>query len=231
MEFLDGVPIDDLPRIAELGIDPRPLVEQSVRGWFLTTIRWGVFHGDVHAGNLLVLRDGRIAAIDWGIMGQLDPDTHRFFRRVLQAALGDQAAWDEVAARLVQVYGPAIREGLGLDDTELAGFIRGVMEPMLTRPFGEASLATFLAAMQGQVAKAQGQAIHARSWRARFRRLREQRRLHRDVAAAIGSEFDRGTFLLGKQLAYFERYGKMFLSDVSLLSDRKFFEELLAEAT
>jgi len=149
----------------------------------------------------------------------------------LQAALGDQAAWDEVAARLVQVYGPAIREGLGLDDTELAGFIRGVMEPMLTRPFGEASLATFLAAMQGQVAKAQGQAIHARSWRARFRRLREQRRLHRDVAAAIGSEFDRGTFLLGKQLAYFERYGKMFLSDVSLLSDRKFFEELLAEAT
>ena len=72
---------------------------------------------------------------------------------------------------------------------------------------------------------------HSRSWRARFRRWREQRRLHRDVAAAIGSEFDRGTFLLGKQLAYFERYGKMFLSDVSLLSDRKFFEELLAEAT
>jgi len=101
-----------------------------------------------------------------------------------------------VAARLVRVYGPAIREGLGLDDAELAGFIRGVMEPMLTRPFGEASLATFLAAMQGQVAKAQGQAIHARSWRARFRRLREQRRLHRDVAGAIGSEFDRGTFLL-----------------------------------
>ncbi|HSV06216.1 MAG TPA: AarF/UbiB family protein [Candidatus Binatus sp.] len=229
MEFLDGVPIDDLPRIAELGIDPRPLIEQSVRGWFLTTIRWGVFHGDVHAGNLLLLRDGRIAAIDWGIMGQLDPDTHRFFRRVLQAALGDQTAWDEVAARLVQVYGPAIRDGLGLDDSELAGFIRGVMEPMLTRPFGEASLATFLAAMQGQVAKAQGQAIHARSWRARLGRLREQRRLHRDVAGAIGSEFDRGTFLLGKQLAYFERYGKMFLSDVSLLADRKFFEALLAE--
>src|SRR5262245_65532822 len=86
---------------------------------------------------------------------QLDPDTHRFFRRGLQAVLGDQTAWDEVGARLVQVYRPAIREGLGLDDSELAGFIRGVMEPMLTRPFGEASLATFLAAMQGQVAKAQ----------------------------------------------------------------------------
>lgn len=40
-------------------------------------------------------------------------------------------------------------------------------------------------------------------------------------------EFDRGMFLLGKQLLYFERYGKLYLSDVSLLSDRDFFESLL----
>jgi len=94
------------------------------------------------------------------------------------------------------------------------------------------SLATFIAAIQGQVAKAEGQVVQSRSWRARLRRLREQRRLHRGVAehGAIGTDFDRGTFLLGKQLMYFERYGKMFLSDVSLLSDRKFFEGLLAES-
>ena len=93
------------------------------------------------------------------------------------------------------------------------------------------SLATFIAAIQGQVAKAEGQVVQG-SWRARLRRLREQRRLHRGVAehGAIGTDFDRGTFLLGKQLMYFERYGKMFLSDVSLLSDRKFFEGLLAES-
>src|SRR5437879_145772 len=96
MEFLDGFPIDDLARIAELGVDPRPLIEQTVRGWFLTAIRYGVFHGDVHAGNLMLLRDGRIAALDWGIVGQLDPKTHRFFRRAIEAALGDEAAWDEV---------------------------------------------------------------------------------------------------------------------------------------
>jgi len=231
MEFLDGVPIDDLAGIAELGVDPRPLVEQTVRGWFLTAIRYGVFHGDVHAGNLMLLRDGRIAALDWGIVGQLDPDTHRFFRRIIEAALGDDSAWDEVAARLFRVYGPALG-ALGLDEAEMARFVRGVMEPMLTRPFGEVSLATFIAAIQGQVAKAEGQVVQSRSWRARLRRLREQRRLHRGVVehGAIGTDFDRGTFLLGKQLMYFERYGKMFLSDVSLLSDRKFFEGLLAES-
>ena len=231
MEFLDGIPIDDLARIVELGVDPRPLVEQTVRGWFITAIRYGIFHGDVHAGNLMLLRDGRIAALDWGIVGQLDPDTHRFFRRTIEAALGDETAWDDVAVRLLQVYGPALR-GLGLDEAEMARFVRGVMEPMLTRPFGEVSLATFIAAIQGQVSRAEGQVVQGRSWRARLRRLREQRRLHRGVAehGAIGTDFDRGTFLLGKQLMYFERYGKMFLSDVSLLSDRKFFAGLLAEA-
>src|SRR5205823_2675846 len=97
-------------------------------------LRNGVFHGDVHAGNLMLLRDGRIAALDWGIVGQLDPDTHRFFRRIIEAALGDESAWDEVAARLLRVYGPALG-ALGLDEAEMARFVRGVMEPMLTRPF------------------------------------------------------------------------------------------------
>jgi hypothetical protein len=42
-----------------------------------------------------------------------------------------------------------------------------------------------------------------------------------------GTSFDRGTFLLAKQLLYFERYGKMFLGDTSLLEDRAFFERVL----
>jgi hypothetical protein len=41
-------------------------------------------------------------------------------------------------------------------------------------------------------------------------------------------EFDRGMFLLAKQLLYFERYGKLYLNDVSLVSDRAFFASLIA---
>ncbi|HEX4245059.1 MAG TPA: hypothetical protein VHY77_05785, partial [Acidimicrobiales bacterium] len=61
---------------------------------------------------------------------------------------------------------------------------------------------------------------------------RAQRRLRRlaDESGGTDSDFDRGTFLLGKQLMYFERYGKMFLSDVPLLHDRAFFETLLESA-
>jgi hypothetical protein len=44
---------------------------------------------------------------------------------------------------------------------------------------------------------------------------------------AIGTSFDRGTFLIAKQLMYFERYGRMFLPDVSIVSDRDFFATVL----
>jgi predicted unusual protein kinase regulating ubiquinone biosynthesis (AarF/ABC1/UbiB family) len=230
MEFLDGVPIDDLARVAASGVDAAPLVEAVVRCFFLTTVRWGAFHGDIHAGNMLLLRDGRIGIIDWGIVGRLDEETHWFFLRTLAGALGDESAWADVTAHITATYGPAIQEAVGLPDDQLVEFVRSLIEPTFNRPFGEVSLATVFEATQLQVARAQGIEAHRRSLRNMFVRLRAQRRLRAmaDASGGLMSDFDRGTFLLGKQLMYFERYGKMFLSDVPLLHDREFFEQLLA---
>ena len=223
MELFEGVPIDDLAASAGYGVDPAPLVEQVVKGFMLTTVRWGAFHGDVHAGNLFLLRDGRIGVLDWGIVGRLDPATHRFFVRMLQGVLGDETAWEDVAAHLVRTYGPAMRDALGLDDVQLALFVRGIIEPVLTRPFGEVRLSEIIAAPQLQLAKARGIEAHDWSLRSVMKRLRAQRRLRRaaEEGGGVSSDFDRATFLLGKQLMYFERYGKMFLADTPLL-DRDF---------
>jgi predicted unusual protein kinase regulating ubiquinone biosynthesis (AarF/ABC1/UbiB family) len=232
MEFLDGEPIDDLAAATRYGVDPAPLVAQIVRSFFLMTIKWGVFHGDVHAGNLMLLRDGRIGLLDWGIVGRLDADTHRFFVRVIEGSLGDEDAWDDVAAHLVKTYGPAIRDAMGLTDDQLSDFVRSLVEPVLTRPFGEVSLSTLIAAPQTQMARARGQRAQTGSIRSIIRRVREQRKLRRVTEAYGGmdSEFDRGSFLLAKQLMYFERYGKMFMADTPILSDRSFFESLVADA-
>jgi aarF domain-containing kinase len=229
MELLDGVPIDDPARLAGEGVDPAPLVEDVVRAFLLTTARWGAFHGDAHAGNLLLLRDGRIGIVDWGIVGRLDPETHRFFLRLLAALLGDESAWGDLTEHLVSIYGPALSAAVGLSHAEMAVFIRRLIEPALTRPFGEVSLAGIMEAVQLQVATAQGVEAHQRSLRAVVRRLRFQRRVRRmaDQSGGLFSDFDRGTFLLSKQLMYFERYGKLFLSDVPLLNDRAFLAELL----
>ena len=100
MELFHGVPIDDLTAVTQHGVDPAPLLEQVLHAFMLTTVRWAAFHGDLHAGNLFLLSDGRIGVLDWGIVGRLDPATHWFFVRLLQAMLGEEAAWDDAAAHL-----------------------------------------------------------------------------------------------------------------------------------
>jgi len=231
MEFLDGVAIDDLSKVEALGLDPAPVLEQLIRGFFTMTVRWGTFHGDVHAGNLLMLRDGRIGVIDWGIVGRLDAATHRFFTKMLSAVLGDESAWREVTDFIIGNYGTAIREAMGMDDEQLAQFMRMMIEPILLRPFGEVSFAEMMNMTQVQVAQANGVEWQHQSWRQLFQRIRMQRKLHRMAVAGGGlmTEFDRGNFLLGKQLMYFERYGRLYLADRAILSDRPFLEKLLAD--
>ena len=232
MELLHGVAIDDLAAAADRGQDPAPLVEQVVRAFFTTTVRWGAFHGDLHAGNMLLLDDGRLGIIDWGIVGRLDPDTHRFVLRLLEAVLGDEAAWPDITAHLTRVYGRAIQVGLGMSDEELTTFLRGIVEPALTRPFGEVSLAAMLEAPLIQAAKARGAQAHQRPLRSVLLRLRTNRRMRRlaDEAGGLMSDFTRGAFLLAKQFMYFERYGKLFLADRPILADREFLSGLVKQA-
>ena len=230
MEFLDGVPVDDLERIAEYGFDPSPVVTQTVMGFLMTTIRWGFFHGDVHAGNLLLLRDGRIGVIDWGIVGRLDHDTHMFFRRIVEAALGDETAWADIAAHTVKTYGNVMEQGLGMTEEDLTVFMKMMLEPLLRSPFGQVSLAEILTAPQQKVAEARGIEIESRSFRAILKRFKEQRkvRLLAEADGVYDSEFERGMFLLTKALMYFERYGKMYMSDIGLFEDEEFFRAALA---
>ncbi len=232
MELLDGVAIDDFEALSELGIDPAPLIEQLIRGFFLMTVKYRMFHGDVHAGNLLLCRDGRIGVLDWGIVGRLDAETHWFLCRMLAAVVGEEAAWKDVTDHLIKTYGPAIGEAMGMSDEQLAAFMRSMIEPVLLRPFGEVSFAEMMNATQVQVAEAHGVEFQSRSFLATLKRIRLQRRIHRMATDSGGlmSDFDRGYFLLAKQLMYFERYGKLFLADVPILSDKEFIAELLAEA-
>ena len=222
MELLDGVPIDDLAAIEERGINPAPMVEELVKSWFTTALQHGVFHGDVHAGNLLLLRDGRVGVIDWGIVGRLDEDNLRFFRQMIRASLGDESAWDDVTAHISRAYGPSLAEALGLVDEEMiTKFVRMQIEPLLTRPFGEVSVAMMVA---GPPPELVGTAQVPKS-------LRERRRFQRSLmnAEGVGGSFDRAQFLLGKQLVYFERYGKRYLPDTPLLDDIEVYRALLAD--
>jgi predicted unusual protein kinase regulating ubiquinone biosynthesis (AarF/ABC1/UbiB family) len=227
MTYIDGVAVDDVEGIARLGVDAPPLLQECLKVWFATALCTGAFHGDIHAGNVLVTPRGTLGLLDWGIVGRLDEDTHRFFRRMIEGVLGDESAWPEVARHVAAVYGPGVQELLGLDDDQLVAFVRAQVEPLFALPFGQVDLATMLVGTPpaDPAAAATGGRL------ARLRVWREERR--RQLALldsdGYGSGFDRGTFLLGKQLVYFDRYGKLFLPDVPLLFDPDAFRALLAE--
>lgn len=212
MAYLDGVPIDDLSAIEDFGLDPTPLVTEIVKSFFLTAVRYGVFHGDVHAGNLLLLRDGHIGVLDWGIVGRLNDDSRAQLRSIIGAALGDERAWAEVIDHATEQIGPMIKHRFGLTDEQLPPMIRSVLEPLFTLPFGQVKLSTLLLGpdeLTGGDPTAAGSPA--------------------DAPRIDPAGFDRNMMLLTKQLLYFERYGAMYLSEISLFEDRTFFEALLAD--
>src|SRR5262249_7330034 len=81
MERIHGVRISDLERLRTAGTDIALLAENGVRIFFTQVFRHNFFHADMHPGNIFVLikdpRQPRYAAVDFGIVGTLDPrDQH-----------------------------------------------------------------------------------------------------------------------------------------------------------
>lgn len=63
------------------GRDSKQIMSDVLDTWFLSLMMTGEFHADLHAGNLMLLNDGRIAFLDFGLMGQIAPSS-------LQACFG-----------------------------------------------------------------------------------------------------------------------------------------------
>ncbi len=142
MERIHGIPISDMARLRALGTNFERLAENGVRIFFTQVFRHNFFHADMHPGNIFVLADDpqrpRYAAIDFGIMGTLDPrDQHylaenflavfeRDYRRV--AVLHVESGWVPPQTRI--------------DEMESA--IRTVCEPIFDRPLSDISFGHLL---------------------------------------------------------------------------------------
>ncbi|MBP7179070.1 MAG: AarF/ABC1/UbiB kinase family protein [Moraxellaceae bacterium] len=75
MERFYGVPLTDLDTIKKYTRDPAGTLINAMNTWFSSLMFCESFHADLHAGNLMVLTDGRLGFIDFGIVGRIDPDT------------------------------------------------------------------------------------------------------------------------------------------------------------
>jgi ubiquinone biosynthesis protein len=93
MERLDGFAWDDVKGMKEAGIATEPILRAAVVAFLEGAMLFGVFHGDLHGGNLFVLPDGRVALLDFGITGRLDEFRRlAFLRLVMGATMNDVRA-------------------------------------------------------------------------------------------------------------------------------------------
>jgi predicted unusual protein kinase regulating ubiquinone biosynthesis (AarF/ABC1/UbiB family) len=74
MEWIDGVKLTELDKIKALGFDSREIIGIGVECSLRQLLDRGFFHADPHPGNLLVMNDGKLAYLDFGMMSQVEVD-------------------------------------------------------------------------------------------------------------------------------------------------------------
>jgi len=142
MERIHGVPISDLGALRAAGTDIRQLAENGVRIFFTQVFRHNFFHADMHPGNIFVLLEDpqrpRYAAVDFGIVGTLDPRDQYYL------AQNFLAVFDRDYRRVAQLHLESgwVPAGSRIDEMESA--VRTVCEPIFDRPLKDISFGRIL---------------------------------------------------------------------------------------
>ena len=106
MERFFGHRVDDVEKLRAANVDGEEKLLAGMRAWFQCMILHGFFHGDVHAGNLMALSDGRIGFLDFGIVGRFPRERREQVTDYLMAfAAGDFRKLAEVMTAMGAVGG------------------------------------------------------------------------------------------------------------------------------
>ena len=142
MEKFSGLRVDRFDEIKARGIDGESKLVDGLRAWFQCVVFYGFFHGDVHAGNLMLLDDSTIGFLDFGIVGRFgDHERYLVTDYMIAFAMGN---YKRLAEIICEMGGSP--PGLDMD-----GFVKDLGEtysPLLTLSFGEVNYADFLPGIQ-----------------------------------------------------------------------------------
>ncbi|MCP3990469.1 MAG: AarF/ABC1/UbiB kinase family protein [Actinomycetia bacterium] len=120
MERLHGFNFDDVGGMKAAGVDTHAVIETAMIGFLEGAFLHGVFHGDLHSGNLFVLEDGRVGLVDFGITGRLSDEERLAFLRMMMTATVNDLSGQVAALRDLGALPPdtdvdAVIADLGLD--------------------------------------------------------------------------------------------------------------------
>ncbi|KAI4356419.1 hypothetical protein L6164_000443 [Bauhinia variegata] len=207
MQRLYGVPLTDLDSISSLVPNPEDSLITALNVWFGSLLACESFHADVHAGNLWLLRDGRIGYLDFGIVGRISPKTWA----AMEVFLGSIAVedYDSMASALI---------GMGAADKDVNAkdFARDLEKVFSSIKELDTEIVVTTARDGTTTATAVSANIVAdeRQMNALFLNVVQ-------VSESYGLKFPREFALLLKQLLYFDRYTRLLAPDLNMLQDQR----------
>jgi len=138
LEWIDGIKLTDRAALVAAGHDLKALAATLVRAFLRQAVVDGFFHADLHQGNLFALPDGRLAAIDFGIMGRIDRQARLWLAEILYGLITGNYR------RVAEIHFEAQYVPSHHNIDEFATALRAVGEPIRGLPVKEISIGGML---------------------------------------------------------------------------------------
>jgi ubiquinone biosynthesis protein len=138
LEWIDGIKLSKRDQLIEAGHDLEALASILVRAFLRQAVVDGFFHADLHQGNLFALPDGRLAAIDFGIMGRIDDKARKWLAEILYGLITGNYS------RVAEIHFEAQYVPPHHSMAEFTTALRAVGEPIRGLPVKEVSVGRML---------------------------------------------------------------------------------------
>ncbi|WP_319497142.1 2-polyprenylphenol 6-hydroxylase [uncultured Cohaesibacter sp.] len=138
MEWIDGIKLNDMAALKASGHDLSALGRTVIQSFLRHALRDGFFHADMHPGNLFLGSDGKLVAVDFGIMGRLGMKEQRFLAEILYGFIKRDYR------RVSMVHFEAGYVPSTQDVDTFAQALRSIGEPIHGRDSAEISMAGLL---------------------------------------------------------------------------------------
>ncbi|MDB5416591.1 MAG: aarF, partial [Phenylobacterium sp.] len=134
MEWARGLPLSDADALDQPDLDRKALADNLIRAFLAQALDHGVFHADLHEGNLFVAAPAQLTAVDFGIIGRLGAPERRYLAQILWGFL--QRDYEQVARVHFEAgYVPATHSV-----SAFAQALRAVGEPLFGRAASQVAM-------------------------------------------------------------------------------------------
>ena len=137
-DWVDAIPAKDMNKITEEGFNKKKIGKNILKTFLTTSIRDGLFHADMHQGNLFIEKGEKIIAVDFGIVGHLDFESKKYLNNILLGFINRD--YDKIAnVHFEAGYVPETE-----DKKKFAQALRSIGEPIQGKEASDISIGNLL---------------------------------------------------------------------------------------